>query len=693
MDYVEALAISGVWLAIYPTGQWIWTRFHHSAIADVRLNPLLTLATGSAVWTLVLMLLGITGAFHSAKIGLAGWCVVIAWCAFYRPWSGSITQLSATPTRSARSIGNIEGACLTLVLCAAGALYALFPKESIFNERDEGIYVQHALHLSQTGHSSLDMQAYGLADNPFILAIERGLVPDVPGIYPTGAHWIFQFSSATSTWMALLNAQFGVGGLYRFNALIGVLTGLSFFFLARRCLPAGQRHWAIAALALYVFNPSQVWISRNTLSEPFCAWFAMTGLLALSTALGTGKRTYAAIGGILIGMTVFVRIDAVVFPLALAVAWCIALWLGRRDASRAGPFDTAMMACAVMSLLALTYYAVFVTPYARGLMNLLIPVGIGTLAFIILAVVLRSVSDFRFPPTLANPTRAVLIVSAIAVFVYAMWLRPYVQPYSLIESKLVPQLNGTRDYSELALYNVSAYLALPTVLAACVGLLWNLNLAIQRRLTPSRLMIFVFLLIPTVIYLWRPMVSPDHIWASRRWVPTVFTTVVLLAAQGVSCLAKPFSRAIALPAACVTAALACAFMLWSQRETLWLKEDGHLFNSVTELAHQLSKNEASYIIDGTLFTGALWAGFGRPVVPVRAADFRINHPALPTDALCRLPKTCLVVHFPAFQPQGRSVVPVATLTIDRLRRKSSVVALPQGTYRETYTLQITRVGW
>lgn len=273
MDYLGALAKLGVWFAVYPLGAWTLASIGHET-RGLRSHALIVLCVGSAVATLSMMALALAGLFSPLWIGIVAWLLAGLWCWRARPWIGLAGRIRMYARPRAKALGILAVAAIVMT---AGVLYAFFPKESLLGERDEGIYAQHALHLLRTGGSAIDLQALGVAGDPAIVAIERGRAPELPGIYPTPGRWTFQFSAATPVWMAMLGSVLGPQGIFRFNAIVGVLNCLAFFVLVRRILKPSQRVWAIAALVVYALQPAQVWISRNSLSEPFCSWFVLNG--------------------------------------------------------------------------------------------------------------------------------------------------------------------------------------------------------------------------------------------------------------------------------------------------------------------------------------------------------------------------------------------------------------------------------
>ncbi|MBW8807292.1 MAG: hypothetical protein JF591_00350 [Lysobacter sp.] len=685
MDYLGALAKLGVWLAVYPLGAWTLASIGHET-RDLRSHALIVLCVGSAVATLAMVALALAGLFSPLWIGIAGWLLAGVWCWRERPWIGLASRIRMHATPRAKPLGIVAVAAIVMV---AGALYAFFPKESLLGERDEGIYAQHALHLLRTGGSAIDLRALGIADDPAILAIERGRAPELPGIYPTRGRWTFQFSAATPVWMAMLGSSLGSQGIFRFNAIVGVLNCLAFFALTRRILKPSRRMWAIAALVVYALQPAQVWISRNSLSEPFCSWFVLNGAVLAMIALTRRSRTLGVTAGALIGMAGFVRIDAVIFPLAIVAAWLAAVAIDRgRQAGRFNPaLQEIAFGCAAVTALALGYFLVFVQPYLVGLADMVLGAIIATALCACLARCMQANAGLRIPARFAERGAWPVALAMVALFVYAMWMRPHLQPYALIESKLVPQLNGLRDYREASLVNVAAYLSLPVAIAAGIGAAFAAAWAWRGTPGSVRAWVLVFLLVPTLVYLWKPMVSPDHIWAARRWAPAVFPAFVVFAALGCAALSRRWRTPYAYAAVAVVSLALGANLLWSQRDTLLLREDAGMVAQVAAIAAQLPRDQVSYVVAAGPLASALISGFGARVVPVApVAGSQWN-------AVCAAPMHgCRVVSAAGLDFGRADSVEVAKLQIRRLRRVTSMGEPAHGTREEISDWTVVQIG-
>lgn len=637
-------------------------------------SAIVALGIGSALLTLVLMFLGLANSFSGILANLiaaiaSAFCIVVLRRRFRLSWKKP-------------SLHWIPAAA---VLLGAAMLYAPFPKQSLLGERDEGIYLQHARHLARTGSSTLSTRALGIADTPQIRAIENQSAPPLPGLYPSLEGWTFQFSSALPAWMAWLGAAGGDGAALRFNAVVGVLNCLAFFLLLRRLLPAGYKHWALPALAAYALNPVQVWISRNTLSEPLCTWFALSGLLAVFLP-NPNPRTKGMLVGALVGMAAFVRIDGTVYLSAMASAWLV-VRLARTPANIDRMLRWAMAGCVAMNLAALAYYFFFVHEYFVQLNSFLLIVWAWFLAALALGAAVNVVRDAM--PRMAWP--AIVVPAAVlALWAYGMWVRPHVGHFSRIHSELVPALNGMRDYREVTVPNLAGYLGLPTVMFAAVGTAWLMRLQLTSRLHARRGFIFFVLLIPTAIFLWNPLVSPDQIWAARRWVPTVIPATIASAAIGLSLLLSRFSYRTNIALSLAFTALAGGSLLWKQRDTLFFKEEDGLIAQIEAIADFLPQDRPSYVVNWPTLSSALLAGYGKPIVPVEAQG-ALTVEKLAPDRRCTSKAPCFVVHPAGMSVSGNGTRLVAKGHLERYRRNTSPLSPVHGTHPETTSFFVTSV--
>lgn len=697
-NWLLYMAVAGILLSLLPLGSCLLAGSSVSLPRFSSVQLQIAIASAAGLWTLFLIAAGLASQFHLLLFGVVGWAVTIV-CVFWhyrrhRANNSKIQQAAAGAGSLDRTHALIAGA----IIVAAFAFYFSYPKESLLGERDEGIYAQHALHLSHQGTSRVDISAHALADNAE--AANRIAGTGLPGLYPTGTDWTFQFSAATPVWMALLASAFGDLAIFRFNAILGLLNCLAFYSLARLHLGKQQRAWALAALAVFAFNPVQIWISRNTLSEPLAAWFILSGLLAATLALTETRRRMAVVAGGLLGAAAFVRIDGSLVLPSLLAAWTAARAF---SATRPGEqsdraFRQMAIACAIVVLAAMVYYGLFVTQYFIDTSPQLIGAGLliaglaGLPRVARFAAVVRWVSDRRQGLITAG------LVLVTVTFIYGLHVRPHIGSHSLIDSTLVTSFNGARDHREDSLQRLAGYLFLPIIYLSWIGVLFWLRRLSPPIIAPHALAVPAILLLPAMIPLWNPMVSPDLIWGSRRWVPFLLPAVALFAAFGAAGLTSLALRSrgsrlsIALPI--IATAVASAALLHSQKDTLFFREDRHLLRQVEAIADYMPKNQVSYIIGNDPLVSALFTAYDAPVASLQApSGGAIAASELGLGRECAPARPCYVLHPRGLIVYGNEGTLVGYGAIRRQRRDRGTTVIPRGTHDESFEYVVTRVAF
>ncbi|MEM9159788.1 MAG: hypothetical protein AAGB46_12145, partial [Verrucomicrobiota bacterium] len=107
---------------------------------------------------------------------------------------------------------------------------------------------------------------------------------------------------------------------------------------------------------------------------------------------------------------------------------------------------------------------------------------------------------------------------------YAYFVRPYIEPFSQFEDDHY----GTRDYRENSLVDLTSYLSAPIIFVAIAGVLLTVRRMILRR-ESIWLVIFAPWLVFSLLYLYSPQISPDHIWRIRRFTPIVIPGFIFFA--------------------------------------------------------------------------------------------------------------------------------------------------------------------
>jgi len=387
---------------------------------------------------------------------------------------------------------------------------------------DPATYLQTAAWIAR--HGSLPIpyspEAFG--------GTHAGLTFASAGYYPSGSGLSPAVMAGTPLVLAAAIWLAGVPGALVITPLTGACAVLSFGGLAGRLI--GARWAPVAAAALALSLPEQ-YTSRGTFSEPLVQVLLFGGLCLLIDALVVTPRTttagtdpgqdrvLAALAGLVLGLAVLVRIDALsdILP---AVPFLGLLLAARRRQTI--PFGLGLAAGVGYGLaggyLLSHRYLDLVGPSLR-------PLGVITAVIVALTAIalvppiqnqLKRLRASKKATTWLPPAAAVLVIAAFA----ALAVRP---------------LLDHGRYDQTGLVWVIWYLGLPAVLLGAAGLAvlasrgakalltWT-DPGAQARTWALPLLIALWVI---VTVLWRPAISPEQPWASRRLVPFVLPGLIL----------------------------------------------------------------------------------------------------------------------------------------------------------------------
>jgi hypothetical protein len=408
--------------------------------------------------------------------------------------------------------------------------------------------------------------------------------------YPRGSGIVPQFMTGMPAVIAAAVWLGGIPAALVVTPLIGGCAVLSFGGLAGRL--AGPK-WAPAAAAVLALSLPEQYTSRSTFSEPLAQVLLFGGLCLLIDSLvinrgrgqGSGDpgdreqsrpadgtsgfpaqdKVLAALAGLALGITIFVRIDGLsdILP---AVPFLGVLVAARRR--QALPFGIGLVV-GVGYGLADGYLL------SRPYLDLEGP-SLKPLALITALVVLLTVAGVAVTKSQAARARfsgwltAVrltqwlpLAAAVVTVLIFVGFaVRPLVQtvagetdPTSIAYVAELQKLaglpiNGRRQYYEQSLYWVIWYLGAPAVLLGAFGLAVLARRGVRSLLTwhdpraAARAWALPLLIASWVIVtvLWRPAVAPDQPWASRRLVPFVLPGIILGAIWASAWLRERASR-------------------------------------------------------------------------------------------------------------------------------------------------------
>jgi hypothetical protein len=432
----------------------------------------------------------------------------------------------------------VAGTVAVAVIFAAWQVW--MRTEQVIIIRDPGTYLQVGYWIAHHGSLPIPQSAAAFGN-------AKGLSFTSMAYFPRGTGIVPQFMTGYPMVVAAAVWTGGLSAALVLTPLVGGCAILSFGGLAGRL--AGPR-WAPAAAAVLALCLPQQYTSRTTFSEPLAEVLLFGGLSLLADSLvaGRGERILAGFAGLALGLTILVRLDGLSDILPVVPFLGLLLAARRRQGI---PFGVGAVVGVGYGLL--DGYLLS-RPYLELEEPSLRPLALITAVVVVATVAAVLASRSTRIRDLVRRRRAIAVrwlpeaaaVLAVLMFV-AFAVRPLVQtvagetdPTSIAYVAELQKLahlpiDGKQQYYQDSLYWVIWYLGVPAVLLGALGLALLARRSVQALLTwrdPERmvrvwalpLMVAVWVIMTV---LWRPAVSPDQPWASRRLVPFVLPGIIL----------------------------------------------------------------------------------------------------------------------------------------------------------------------
>ncbi len=443
------------------------------------------------------------------------------------------------------------------VAVAFGVNQMIYHSQFIIITRDPASYIQFAAWIAHHGSLPIPQENGAFGGTNSVLSFNS------PAFYEVGRTIVPQFMAGLPM---VLAAGFWIGGVnaaVAMGPILGALAVLTFGGLVARLV--GARWAPLACLVLALALPMQ-FTSRSTYSEPLAAILFLGGLCLVIDCLraeGIAARVLAALGGLALGLTFVVRLDGASDILPVIPYCGLLVWRRRPQAwPLIGGFALGVAYGIVDGVvLSMPYLQVNWTS-VKPLMIISIAVAAATILITAAAVIVRSklgtgtsrprwLRPPRWPGTqwlAAHRNWLPTVAAALPILaVIALAVRPYVQ---VVRAAGTPQFESTiaadqlaagqaidpgRLYYEISMDWVFWYIGVPAVIFGAIGAAMLVRRALRGGIPAWTLPLLVFSW-AIVSTLYRPAITPDQPWASRRLVPAVLPGFILLAAWAVSWL-------------------------------------------------------------------------------------------------------------------------------------------------------------
>jgi hypothetical protein len=484
---------------------------------------------------------------------VAGWLAAVYPLAYAGRATPALALLAAAPAVAlvlvaARRLPPVPGATWgpvlgTLAVAVAFTGYTLAHSAGhLVLRRDPAVYGLLARWIADSGALLVPARL------DLIGTTDAVVTATAPGLYRAGGDDLSaQFMSGTALTFAPAGWVGGWGAILSMPALVGGCGVLAVAGLAARLL--GPR-WAPAAAAALALTQPMLLTARSTYSEPLAQLLLFAGACLLLDAVRRRSRPLAALAGLLIGLDLLVRIDAV---REIALLLLVVGWLALRRHPGWWPL-------ALGTLAGVAYGVVDgfgpAEPYLRDLSSRIRPAAAAIAAAAVLAAVVVPLGR-RLTPWLlarawwprARTAAAGLATAGVAGVLAWLLLRPLVfegrgtaAAWKFIEVLQREQglpIDGQRSYAEQSVRWTSWYVGWPVLALAAVAAVLLTWRAVRGDRAAGWWALGLGLPLGSALsVLDNPSITPDHPWADRRLVPTVLPAALLLALWTVAALAR-----------------------------------------------------------------------------------------------------------------------------------------------------------
>lgn len=457
------------------------------------------------------------------------------------------------------------GAAAALVLAIGyGAFAGLTPSQNVVVGRDPGSYVTTGRWLARDGSLEVDARGKAFAgirglrfSGAAVYDIGKPFPPrDVPGekgeIRESGQLQM-QFNHLASVAMA---AGYDVGGyrfMFRMPALLSAFGLLATYAVTVRL--TRRPFVALLAPTLLAAGLPFLYVARNTYSESFASALLWGAVLVLVGVHDRPRIGVGLVGGLLLGALVCTRVDALLyvgmlFPLAAVSIGAASTPAVRRTRIQAwGATIVATGAVGAIGWYDLAERSGFYVRDLSAQLSQLRTALVGSAAASAVGLALwMGIAPLR---TLAirirRPAAGAAAAAVGGALLFGWLIRPHVQ--TATTTLILPTVEALqrqaglavqpdRSYAEDSLRWMAWYLGAPALTAAIGGLTWAAWRSLRSRADATTITLLVLCLGGGTLYWYDPNITPDQLWASRRFVPAVFPSLAVWAAAAVAAVAS-----------------------------------------------------------------------------------------------------------------------------------------------------------
>lgn len=431
------------------------------------------------------------------------------------------------PQALPRSRGDAVAVVVGLVLLTTWVLVQLpHTGERVLVTRDPDLYTLSSLWL--VDHRGPSLPVPEGSEDSLGFDLRRG------ALQPQGAHLVPALSAVVG-WGA------GTAGVLAANLLWGAAGLLAVFALGRRLVGA---RWALLPCAALALSQPMVAFSRSMYSEPLALALSMLAGCLLLATWQSGRARDAVLCGVALGTVTLTRVDGLLVAVGVVAALSLVAVVSGSGAAVGRRWGSPLVAVGCLPLAALSVLDLYLYTgvyFDNSLASIALASGAMLTATAgSIGVALAAGPGGLLARRLPAPGPRWGRVGAVGLLLLwgVLWSRRWWWEGSGDDNAIVTALqelegaaqNGGRTYSELTLSWASWYVGPLTVGVGLAGLAWWWHAGLGRRRQVPLLLVLSMVLPTTLLYLASPQITPDQVWAMRRFLPVVLPGLLLATA-------------------------------------------------------------------------------------------------------------------------------------------------------------------
>lgn len=418
---------------------------------------------------------------------------------------------------------------------------SVYTAQNIYVYRDPAIYNVTAQWL--VNHNNLEIPGSN------VFGTDPDILPDTAsfGTLPsTGDRLYAQAPHLFATLLAMVGRIGGSSLMLHSNVVFGGLALLALFAVSRLFM---RPRWALLVVSVLAVSLPMMYFSRDSYSEPLTLMLIFNALALVGLAQKKNSKLLWLFAGIAAGSSVLARIDTYIVVASFLVFAFIVLILSlRTERIKQLLYMTAFtLGMAIVSVLGYIDLRLLSARYLHDLQSefngqiiviaLVILVGCITVYLSWHTNILSWVKD--------HTSRWMPLVGVLLVIIFTLFLasRPlWYEGHDSFDNPLVrgmqssmgDAVDGTRSYSEYSLYWVAWYTGPVLAIFSLLGAAGIMFRVLKDRSNIIYLPLLLVVALTSILYFNLPKITPDQIWASRRFLPIILPGLAVFGGLAIS---------------------------------------------------------------------------------------------------------------------------------------------------------------